>query len=44
MLLLEEKNGGWWGDKTSQLHLVLLSLFAINLNKAGNLAENVDMH
>ena len=43
MLLLGENNGGWWGQKTSQLHLVLLFLFAINLNKAGNLAEKADM-
>ena len=44
MILLGEKDGGRWGKKTSQLNLVLLSIFAINLNKAGNLAEKVDMH
>ena len=44
MLSLGENNGGWWGKKESQLHLILLSLFAINLNKAGNLAEKADMH
>ena len=43
ILLLGEKDGGWWGKKTSQLHLVLLSLFAINLNKASNLAEKENM-
>ena len=43
MLLLVEKNGGWWGKKTSQPPSLTLP-FAINLNKAGNLAEKEDMH
>ena len=43
MLLLGENDGGWWGKKTSQLHLVLLSPFALFLNKTCNLAKKEDM-
>ena len=42
MLLLGENNGGWWGKKKSNTPSLTFP-FAINLNKAGNLAENVEM-
>ena len=43
MILLGENYGGLWGKKTSQLHLVLLSLLPFFINKTDNLAEKIDM-
>ena len=44
MILLGEKNGGWWGEKKESTTPSLTFPFAINLNKADNLTEKVDMH
>ena len=43
MILLGQNDGGLCGKKTSQLHLVFLSLFALFLNKRCSFAEKADM-
>ena len=43
MLLLGEKNGGWWGEKNKSTTPSLTFPFAINTNKADNLAEKADI-
>ena len=42
MLLLGEKDGGWWGKKNSTTPSLTFP-FALFINKTGNLAEKVDM-
>ena len=43
MLLLGEKNGGWWGKKNKSTAPSLTFPFAINLSKVGNKAEKENM-